>query len=59
MGPITRLKNIAVAIGEKIGEFIFEGVLEQLGGAQVLAILKRSGGVFQNILKVRLYPFAH
>lgn len=49
--PITRLKNFVVAIGEKVLEFIFEGVMAKIGGAQVLSMLQRAGGAFQQIIK--------
>ncbi len=49
--PLGRLRNFVVAIGDKVLEFIFEGVLEKLGGGQVLAVLKRVGDAFKNIIK--------
>ncbi len=49
--PIERIKNFVVGIGQKVLEFIFEGVLEKLGGGQVLALLKRAGAAFMAIVK--------
>jgi len=51
LGPINRIKNFVVSIGQKVMEFIFEGVLEKLGGGQVLALLKRAGSAFMLIVK--------
>lgn len=49
--PVSRLRNFVGAIGEKVKEFIFEGVLERLGGGQVLGMLRQAGGAFQQIFR--------
>lgn len=50
---ITRLKNFAVAAGQKILEFIFEGALTLAGpfASRILGVVKRAGGVFNKIIK--------
>jgi hypothetical protein len=49
--PIARVKNFLFSIGNKILEFIFEGVMEGLGGGMVMNLLKRAGGAFGAIVK--------
>jgi hypothetical protein len=51
LGPIKRIKSFVANIGQQIMQFIFEGVLEKLGGGAVLGLLRRAGGVFQSIIK--------
>jgi len=47
--PIGRIKNFAITAGKKVMEFVFEGVMGA-GGAKVMAILRRAGGVFSTII---------
>ncbi|MEQ8540300.1 MAG: DUF4157 domain-containing protein [Coleofasciculus sp. D1-CHI-01] len=47
--PIGRIKNFAITAGKKVMEFVFEGVMGA-GGAKVMAILRRTGGVFSTII---------
>ncbi|MEQ8961516.1 MAG: DUF4157 domain-containing protein [Coleofasciculus sp. C2-GNP5-27] len=47
--PIGRIKNFAIAAGKKVMEFVFEGVMGA-GGAKVMAIIRRAGGVFSTII---------
>jgi hypothetical protein len=51
--PLARIVNFAFAAGQKILEFIFEGVLSLAGGfgPRVMAIVRRAGGVFSTIIK--------
>lgn len=51
--PLARLRDFAVAAGSKVLEFIFEGVLSMAGsmGGQVMAIVRRAGGVIQQIFR--------
>ncbi len=51
--PLTRIKNFAVAAGQKLLEFIFKGALNLAGalGAKVLEVLKKAGAVFSTIIK--------
>lgn len=50
---IVRIKNFAVAVANKIWEMAFEGALKLAGSGsgKVLAIIKRAGGAFSNIIK--------
>ncbi|VVB91106.1 Uncharacterised protein [uncultured archaeon] len=50
--PLERIKNFAVAVGKKIAEFIFEGVLKLAGplGTRVLEIVKKAGDVLSTII---------
>ncbi len=50
--PLERIKNFAVAVGKKISEFIFEGVLKLAGplGTKVLEIVRRAGDVLSTII---------
>jgi len=53
-GPhLARLRDFAVAAGRKLLEFVFEGALSLAGGlgAQVMGIVRRAGGVLDQILK--------
>ena len=47
--PIGRIKNFAITAGKKVMEFVFEGVMGA-GGAKVMAIIRRAGGVFSTII---------
>lgn len=51
--PLARLRDFAVAAGSKVLEFIFEGVLSMAGslGGQVMAVVRRAGGVIQQIFR--------
>ena len=51
--PLARLRDFAVAAGSKVLEFIFVGVLSMAGslGGQVMAIIRRAGGVIQQIFR--------
>lgn len=46
--PIGRIKSFAVNAGTKVMEFVFEGVMG--GGAKVMEIIRRAGGVFNTII---------
>ncbi len=50
--PLERIKNFAVAVGKKIAEFIFEGVLKLAGplGTRVLEIVRKAGNVLSTII---------
>jgi hypothetical protein len=50
---LNRLVNFAFAAGQKILEFIFEGVLSLAGGfgPRVMAIVRRAGAIFSTIIK--------
>ncbi len=50
--PLERIKNFAVAVGKKISEFIFEGVLKLAGplGTRVLEIVRKAGDVLSTII---------
>lgn len=50
--PLERIKNFAAAVGKKIVEFVFEGVLKLAGplGAKVLGVVKRAGDIFSVII---------
>jgi hypothetical protein len=50
--PLERIKNFAVAVGKKIAEFIFEGVLKLAGplGTRVLEIVRKAGDVLSTII---------
>ena len=50
--PLERIKNFAVAVGKKISEFIFEGVLKMAGplGTRVLEIVRKAGDVISTII---------
>lgn len=47
--PINRIKNFAINAGTKVMEFVFEGVMGA-GGAKVMGIIRRAGGVFNTIV---------
>lgn len=51
-GPIGRLRDFALAAGKKLLEFVFEGAMTLAGGAggAVMGIIKRAGGVFDQIV---------
>jgi len=51
--PLARLRDFAVKAGQKILEFIFEGVLSLAGGAgkQILGIIRKAGAFFAQIIK--------
>jgi len=48
--PVGRILRFAAAVGMKILEFVFEGVMGA-GGARVFHILKRGRGVFLTIIR--------
>jgi hypothetical protein len=49
--PLEKVKTFAVAVFDKILEFLFEAVLEALGGLGILEILRKAGQAFKSILK--------
>ena len=51
--PLNRIKNFAIAVGKKVMEFVFEGVMNRLGGAgaKIMAIIKSAGESFSSIIK--------
>ena len=50
--PIKRIKNFAIALGKKVMEFVFEGVMSKVGGggARVMGIIRGAGNHFTNII---------
>ncbi len=48
--PVGRILRFAAAVGIKILEFVFEGIMGA-GGARVLAILRRAGDTFMTIIR--------
>ncbi|TNM39697.1 hypothetical protein FHP29_12585 [Nocardioides albidus] len=50
--PLGRLRDFALAAGKKALEFVFEGALSLAGGAgaAVMGVIKRAGGVFDQIV---------
>lgn len=50
--PLARLRDFAVGSVTKVAELVFEGVMTMTGslGGQVMGIVRRAGGVFQQIL---------
>ena len=53
LAPIKRIKNFAIALGKKVMEFVFEGVMSKVGGggARVMGIIQSAGKHFTNIIK--------
>lgn len=49
--PVGRLLRFGGAVADKVLEFVFEGVLSKLGGGQVLAIIRKIGDTFKQIVK--------
>lgn len=49
--PINKIKSFVGAALEKVKEFIFEAVMERLGGGPVMGLLQKAGGAFNAIIK--------
>lgn len=51
--PLARLRDFALGAVHQIAEFVLEGAMTMAGtfGGQVMAILRRSGDVFQQIMR--------
>jgi len=49
--PIARLRSFAAGIGQQVMQFIFEVVMEKLGGGPVVSLLQKAGGAFGAIVK--------